>query len=146
MQKKREYLLLGIHEDINLVFTTNPKQHQVLRLEKKKKKSSYRHETKPKPQDLISLKNRRVSCDVFVFLFFWQPGRNRRELKSCECWGLGHGRREEDKEKNNCSESTFLIQIHLSSTQWKADSEVERISGSRSRRQKYLNLCWAIIS
>lgn len=32
---------MWIHEDINLLFTTNPKQQQVLRLGKKKKKAEW---------------------------------------------------------------------------------------------------------
>lgn len=100
-KKKRKCLLLGIHEDINLLFTTNPKQHQVLRLGGKKKKSwvvftSYRHESKPKPQNLILLK-KEGELWGFCFPLFWQQGRDRREWNFGERWGLGHGRREEDK-------------------------------------------------
>lgn len=83
----------------------------------------------------------------FCFPFFWQQGRDRREWDFGKWRGLGHGRRRgQRKEKNNCLESNILIQIHLSSTGWKAGSEVERISGCGSRQQKYLNLCWAMIS
>lgn len=108
--------------------------------------TSYRHESNP--QNLILLKKKKEGeLWGFCFPFFWQQGRDRREWDFGKWRGLGHGRRRgQRKEKNNCLESNILIQIHLSSTGWKAGSEVERISGCGSRQQKYLNLCWAMIS
>lgn len=70
MQKKREYLLLRIHEDINLLLTTNPKQHQVLRLERKKKAEWFLpHIDMSKNQSLKSYLVKKTEGWAVTFLF-----------------------------------------------------------------------------
>lgn len=99
-KRKRKFLLLRIQEDINLLFTKTESNFRFLRwggIKSWAVFTSYKHESKLKPQNLILLKNRIVR--LLFFLIFWQRGWDRREWNFGEWWSSDKGGENRTRER-----------------------------------------------